>query len=111
MINEITTYQCSGCGSTNLSKNGKTASGKQKYHCKECNAYGSLNPSRGYAPERKAEILRAYQERSSLRGLERSFGVARQTVATWLRKQAEALPTLPPLEPASAEDVLELDEM
>ena len=32
------------------------------------------------------EILRAYHERSSLRGLERTFGVARQTVSKWLKK-------------------------
>jgi transposase-like protein len=30
--------------------------------------------------------LRAYQERSSLRGIERTFGVSRYTVAEWLKK-------------------------
>lgn len=85
--------------------------GKQKYHCKACGAYGTLAPTVRYTPERKAEILRAYHERSSLRGLERTFGVARQTVAKWLKEKAENLPTLPPLADAQPDDVLELDEL
>jgi len=45
------------------------------------------NPQRGaYDEVRKAEILRAYHERTSLRGLQRIFGVSRQTVAAWLKK-------------------------
>ncbi len=38
----------------------------------------SLN---GYTEPRKEETLSAYEERSSLRGLERTFGVARSTVS------------------------------
>ena len=76
-----------------------------------CGAYGTLNPSVPYTPERKAEILRAYHERASLRGIERTFGVARQTVAKWLKNKAEALPDLPPLAEATTDDVLELDEL
>lgn len=47
--------------------------------------------SRGYSEADKARILRAYEERWSLRGLERTFGVARQTVAKWLKKDTELL--------------------
>jgi len=36
-----------------------------------------------YRQERREDILRAYEERSSLRGLERTFGVSRQTVIGW----------------------------
>jgi DNA invertase Pin-like site-specific DNA recombinase len=32
-------------------------------------------------------ILRAYQGRSSLRGLTRTFGVSRATVLSWLKKK------------------------
>lgn len=35
-------------------------------------------------------ILRAYEERSSLRGLTRTFGVARNTVSGWLKKSPDA---------------------
>lgn len=45
-----------------------------------------MKPEVKYTPERKEEIMRAYHERSSLRGIERTFGVARQTVAKWLKK-------------------------
>jgi transposase-like protein len=36
------------------------------------------------------EILRAYEERSSLRGLERTFGISRDTVITWIKKSSRA---------------------
>jgi len=46
------------------------------------------NPqSNGYSAEEREQILRAYEERSSLRGLTRTFGVARNTVSTWLREK------------------------
>ncbi len=41
----------------------------------------------GYSAEEREQILRAYQERSSLRGLARTFVVARNTVSTWLREK------------------------
>ena len=81
-----TTQSCPHCQSTRLKKNGTTANGKQKYYCHDCGKYGTLNPTPRYTEARKEEILRAYQERSSLRGIERTFGVARQTVASWLKK-------------------------
>ena len=36
---------------------------------------------------RREEILHAYQERSSLRGLTRTFGVSRTTVTAWIKKK------------------------
>jgi transposase-like protein len=87
MIKESVTYECTSCGSLDIVKNGRTKKGKQKFRCNNCGAYGTLNPEVKYPPERKEEILRAYHERSSLRGVERTFGVARQTVAKWLKKK------------------------
>lgn len=86
------THSCSRCKSTKLKKNGTTTKGKQKFYCHECGKYGTLNPEVRYTQERKEEIIRAYQERSSLRGIERSFGVARQTVATWIKKKSNNYP-------------------
>jgi len=111
MITQIIVNRCTKCQSENIVKNGTTKVGKPKYHCKACGAYGTLNPSVQYTPERKDEILRAYHERSSLRGLERTFGVARQTVAKWLKAKADSLPETLPLEKAQPDDVLELDEL
>ncbi len=92
MITTNVTYECTGCGSLDIVKNGRTKKGKQKFRCNACGAYGTLNPEVKYPPERKEEILRAYHERSSLRGLERTFGVARQTVAQWVKKKAANSP-------------------
>ena len=111
MITQIIVNCCTKCQSENIIKNGQTKTGKQKYHCRDCQAYGTLMPSVPYTPERKEEILRAYHERSSLRGIERTFGVTRQTVAKWLKEKADSLPEMPPLAEAQPEDVLELDEL
>ena len=37
--------------------------------------------------EGKRLMLHAYQERSSLRGLTRTFGVSRTTVSSWIKKK------------------------
>jgi transposase-like protein len=68
---------------------GVSPNGKQKYRCRTCGRQSREHPAvNGYTAERKDEILRAYQERSSLRGLERTFGVSRNTVIAWIKKKA-----------------------
>lgn len=84
------TFECTSCGSVDIVKNGRTKTGKQKFLCHACGSYGTLNPEEKYSAERKEEILRAYHERSSMRGIERTFGVARQTLASWLKKSQRA---------------------
>ena len=82
---------CYHCGSENIIKNGIAPNGKQKYRCKDCGKRSRELPSpKGYPERRKEEILRAYEERSSLRGLSRTFGVARNTVSRWLKKNDDA---------------------
>ncbi len=44
-----------------------------------------------YSVDEREQILRAYQERSSLRGLQRTLGVARNTVTAWIKKVADLL--------------------
>ncbi len=93
-------------------KNGHNKCGNQQYHCHDCNAYGVLEPDPGYTPETKDTILRTYQERASLRGLHRIFGVARQTVSGWLMHLMRWLPDLrDTVVPAQPDDILELDEL
>ena len=65
----------------------------------DCGKASRANPStKGYSEEHKEEILRAYQERSSLWGLSRTFGgrqsrgaslTSRNTVTKWLKKSRE----------------------
>ena len=79
---------CQHCGHATRIKYGLAPNGKQKYRCRTCGRQSRDDPQRpGYSDERREEILRAYQERSRLRGLERTFGVARSTVIAWLKKK------------------------
>ena len=112
MIQETITYTCRRCGSPDIVKNGTNKCGSQQYHCHACGAYQTLEPKNSSAPYPKEVILKTYQERASLRGLERIFGVARQTVSQWIRTILRTLPRLiDTLQPAQPDDVLELDEV
>jgi predicted Fe-S protein YdhL (DUF1289 family) len=107
---------CYHCGSENIVKHGLTKNGKHRYLCQDCKRSSREQPQpNGYTEQQREEILRAYQERSSLRGLTHTFGVACNTVSDWLKKE----PTLPPLSKTLTEPdlsdlestILELDEM
>ena len=113
MIQSVITHHCIDCGSLNLEKNGTDYKGSQKYHCLDCDNYGTLNAQpRAYPEFFKELVLRAYRERASMRGIERIFGIARQTLSRWLKEKAEALPELAEtLEISRPDDVLELDEL
>ena len=81
---------CCHCESEQLVKNGHAPNGKQKYLCRACGKSSRERAvAKGYSEERKEEILKAYQERSSMRGLTRTFGVSRTTVAKWLKKSRD----------------------
>ena len=85
----MVTLTCLPCGSDRLARNGLTQNGKQRYLCDDCGRRSRENPQpNGYTPEEREQILRAYHERSSLRGLTRTFGVARNTVSGWLKKSS-----------------------
>ncbi len=75
------TICCPYCESRDLVRNGHASNGKQKYRCKLCKRQSRDNTAtNGYSEERREEIMRAYQQRSSLRGLVRTFKVSRNTV-------------------------------
>lgn len=82
---------CRHCGAAKLRKHGLARAGKQRYFCPGCRRTSRPAPgTNAYDEARKAEILRAYQERTSLRSLTRIFGVSRQTVTAWLKKSPTA---------------------
>ena len=82
------TLHCTHCQSDALVRNGHAPNGKQLYRCRACGRQSRENPTpHAYPPARRQEILHAYQERSSLRGLTRTFGVSRTTVSTWIKKK------------------------
>lgn len=87
------TLLCHHCKNQDIVRNGVAKNGKQRYLCKGCGRTSRDNPSpNGYSAQRREEILRAYQERSSLRGLTRTFGVSRTTVIGWLKKNRMSCP-------------------
>ena len=84
---------CTHCGSDKLVKHGFTKNNKQRYFCHACQRSSREDPQpNGYTPQQREEILRAYEERSSLRGLTRTFGVARNSVTQWLREKKRRFP-------------------
>ncbi len=88
MENEIAhTPSCRHCHSDRTIRHGYTRKGKQRHRCQSCGRSFVENPaSAACDPSRREEILKAYNERTSLRGLTRVFGVSRNTVTRWLKK-------------------------
>ena len=84
MVTKI--INCRHCGSENIIKFGKTPNHKQRYRCHDCGKQSRENPTVKYTEEQKEMILRVYQERSSLRGLQRAFGVSPNTVFELVKK-------------------------
>lgn len=73
------TLRCQHCESRKLVRNGLAADGRQRYLCRDCGQRSRQDPRRNaYSEEEREQILRAYDERSSLRGLSRTFAVSRQ---------------------------------
>jgi insertion element IS1 protein InsB len=87
MIAKLVVYKCRKCDSQNIVKNGHNANGSQQYVFKDCGKHGMLEPKHGYSEAQKEQILSAYHERSSMRGVERTFGVSRPTLVSWLKKE------------------------
>ena len=68
-------------------KNGKARNGTQTYLCKACGR--RFHPDAvpvAHSEEMRQQILSAVHERMSLRGVERVFGVHRNTVIRWIKK-------------------------
>jgi transposase-like protein len=79
---------CPYCQSEALVKFGFAPDGRQRYRCKTCKKQHREEPrTNAYSPEEKEIIIKASQERSSLRGLQRTFGVDRHTVSKWIKKK------------------------
>jgi len=71
-----------------------------------------LKPTQQHSTQTRQEVLKASQERISLRGIERVFKVCRQTVAKWIQDYVRQLPVLSDtLMLYEVGDVLEIDEL
>jgi transposase-like protein len=88
MIAKTVVHSCRNCGSQNIVKNGHNAYGNQQFWCKDCGKRGVLEPKNSYSVEQRNQIISAYtNERSSMRGIQRTFGVSRNTLTSWLKKR------------------------
>ena len=81
--------KCPSCDSTDIIRFGRTRNGHQRYRCHTCRrVFCPQAKPRGVDPMRQAQILAAYQERCSMRGVARVFGISRNTLTKWLKKSA-----------------------
>ena len=81
---------CRKCGSVNLRKNDRTTTGRQKFHCKDCNAYGTLDTKDQERADKRATVEQLHLERLSQRAIARPTGMSRMTVAAILKKSRNA---------------------
>jgi transposase-like protein len=81
---------CKKCGSTNIVKNGRTATGQQQYHCRACGIY-TVTDDRALERAIKMGLVEKLQhEGVSQRGIARVTGISRPTIKRWLRKKSAA---------------------
>ncbi len=80
--------RCPHCASPNLVKNGRTSTGQQKYHCKDCRRYGTLDTQEAKRQQQRQLIEQLHTERVSQRGMARITGHSRTTISTWLKKSS-----------------------
>jgi transposase-like protein len=79
--------KCEKCSSENLIRNGKNASGSQRYRCKDCGVTRVLDKQHASAHIDQEMVERSYLERNSLRATARIFNVHHVTVWKWLKKR------------------------
>ena len=93
MVIRETLITCPDCQGTEVIRHGRTQTGYQRYLCKRCQATFSEAPERGHPPVFKEQVLAAYQERASMRGIARTFGISRNTLTQWLKQKGGSCPT------------------
>lgn len=82
---------CPSCQSRHVIGFGTNATGKQRFRCKDCQRAFLDKPhvSRLSDPAFVSQVLAAYQERMSMRGVARVFQMSRKTLTLLLKKSQE----------------------
>ena len=93
MVIQESLVTCPDCQSADIIRHGWSETGHQRYLCKRCHATFSDAPQRGHTPEFKEQVLAAYQQRSSMRGIARTFKISRNTLTAWLKEKGGSCPT------------------
>ena len=93
MLSTTVVHRCRHCGSERLRKNGHANNGAQRARCLECGRTFHLEPKGPrYDQKFKTQVLAAYQDRMSIRGITRTFGVCYQTVMAWVGEKSGGAP-------------------
>ncbi len=79
---------CPSCQSRHVIRFGTNATGKARFRCKDCHRAFLDKPhvSRLSDPAFVSQVLAAYHERMSMRGVARVFKISRTTLTTLLKK-------------------------
>ena len=81
-------HRCHHCGSEHIRKNGHANNGAQRAKCLDCGRTFHLErQGPRYSEKFKAQVVAAYQDRMSTRGIKRTFGVCYQTLMQWVGKK------------------------
>ena len=84
MLSRTIIHVCARCGSERLRKNGHAENGSQRAKCLDCQRTFVLEPTGPrYDQAFKETVVRAYQDRMSIRGITRTFGVFYKTIIQW----------------------------
>ena len=87
MICKTVVFHCPECNGTDIVKNGKNSAGSQQFLCKDCRKSAVMYPQNQRSEAEKDQILSAYHERPSMRGIARTFHVSRNTLKKLLKKK------------------------
>jgi len=93
MLSTTVVHVCPHCGGARLQKNGHTQRGAQRALCLDCQRTFTLTPKGPrYDQKFKDQVVAAYQDRMSTRGIQRSFGVCYQTLMVWVGEKSGGPP-------------------
>lgn len=103
-------HLCPHCQSQTLVKAGFNRSGSQRYQCKQCKRYATLEPQlNGYAKDIRERALKLCLEGNGLRRIGRVLEVTHQTIANWINASHAALHE--PISHPSTVETIELDKL
>ena len=89
MLSTTIVHVCLRCGSERIRKNGHADNGAQRAKCLECRRTFVLQPKGvRYDHRFKEQVVAASQDRMSLRGVTRTFGVCRKTILRWVGEKS-----------------------
>lgn len=77
-------------------KNGRTKAGSQRYRCGNCGtSYSPEKKAQGYSQAFRRKAIKMYIDGVGFRRTGRQLGIHHQTVANWVKEEAEQLPDAP----------------